>query len=60
VYNIAYNEVKISVRGKAGTTLAREIAEKLGNMGGRGGGGHNEAAGSRYDIPGFIKLFKKP
>jgi oligoribonuclease NrnB/cAMP/cGMP phosphodiesterase (DHH superfamily) len=54
VYNIAYDEVKISVRGKAGTTIAREIAQKLG------GGGHNEASGARQTIPEFMKLFNKP
>ena len=40
IYNIMGNKLKLSTRGKAGTTVARELAEKFG------GGGHNEAAGA--------------
>jgi len=53
IYNIAYDEVKISIRGQKGTSLARELAEKLG------GGGHNEASAARCSIETLMTYFKK-
>jgi oligoribonuclease NrnB/cAMP/cGMP phosphodiesterase (DHH superfamily) len=50
VYNIIGNKVKISTRGLKGTTIARELAEKLG------GGGHNEAAGAFMDAREFLEF----
>lgn len=50
IYNIIGNKVKISIRGLKGTTIARELAEKLG------GGGHNEAAGAFMNAKEFLEF----